>query len=229
MAKKQKKAAAADNEIVLSINGSMLTFQNKEELDKQIEKGTLDPTNILGGTLKDGYCNYALEVVAGINSGKKANFDGKTCLVTNDLTLAFRELRPHMAYIDDLFKINGVHILNIADMQAHELTTRFTILGFQVKGSGVNESVVIIGEKFVEEVGDHVVWKSPKIIIGQHSHYKWIDNLNDVIRRCREEVRLYHHGKYTKEVAEVVETNPAQTSLLENDQIQTEDFESAKV
>lgn len=227
MAKKKKDAAAAENaEIMLTCNGVQTIFRDKEDLDQKIKSGYFDPTNILSGLMKDGYCNYGLEVVAGVNSGKKASFDGKTCLFTNDLNNAFRDLRPHMAYIDDLFKINGVTIMRIEDMQQHELTTRFTINGFQIKGTGINEAVVIIGEKYVEEVGDHVSWKSPKITIGEHSHYKWMDNLNAVIRRCREEVQLYHHGKYTKEVAEVKpEVDPSQTSILDV----TEDFTAAKV
>lgn len=113
----------------------------------------------------------------------------------------------HLACLDDAFKTAGVQVTldgvthfesdglsygNIDQMRNHELTGNYVVTGFKIKGGKGNESVVLIGTKYVSMAGDHMELQTPKIPLDQSSSYTWHNELSEVCELIREEVALYY-------------------------------------
>ncbi len=153
---------------------------------------------IKGATLKDGYCDYVYEVTKGGSRGEKHRVEGPG-LYEDDLRFSFGKLSVHMAAIDDVFKHSGIEIDDINNYHASEQAHLFSVSGFKVSGAEGDESVVLIGAKYVSCSGGRIEIKTPKIPIDNMSSYPWYLQLREAINVALEEVALYKEGKYVIE------------------------------
>jgi hypothetical protein len=172
-----------------------ITDKTIEAISKLNEGTALEITS---AQIKDDFCNYSFDIIKGVGAGQNHSVKGKGLIVDQDMHTAFAKLNVHLAYIDDVFHNNKIEVGDIDTMHGHELTDRYLVTGFIVKGGEENLSVVLQGSKSVDSVMDRIELTSPKISIESTSHYKWYNELQTAIEECREEVLLYNAGKYTQ-------------------------------
>lgn len=152
--------------------------------------------SIRSADLKDGICNYSYEMTQGIGLGDVHNVKG-TNLVKRDMKDAFSKLNVHLAFIDDAFKYREIEIEDIDRYHNHELTGNFEVTGFKIKGGEDDESIVLVGTKYIGSAGGgRMEITTPKIALDSLSSYKWYNELKDAADKAREEVALYKEGKY---------------------------------
>lgn len=188
-------------------------------------------------SIHDDFCHYSYDIINGIGEGRTIKSTNKSNIIGDSLRKAFSKLIVHLACIDDVFKNNGIEIDDIDQFHNHELTGLYHVTGFKVKGGQDNESVILIGSKYVSTSGGRIEIESPKIPLDNLSSYKWYNELKTAFTKAREQVELYHEGEYTMvEVPEVEEKKPSATQLTIGDVIEEEthsgddsDFENAKV
>lgn len=195
--------------------------KKEKEQSQQVQK----PLVIMSASLNDGLCNYSFEIKSGVGEGFTHTVKGKG-IADEDLNRAFFPLNTHLAIIDDIFKHSGIEIDKLSSFYTHELSQRYTVVSFKVIGEEENEQVILIGTKRISCSGNEISIQTPKIPIDVLSSYPWAKALKSVIDSCRDEVELYHGGKYTP-----VETNTL--SVDENQMnighvIDDVDFEVAK-
>lgn len=168
---------------------------------------------IIYAEIKDDYCNYHYRN----NTGKQKEFTHKvtntTGIIDDDMKNAFAKLAVHLAAKDDIFRHSGVEIEDINTMHVHELATLYQVTGFKMKGGPGDESVVLIGNKYLSG-GDRMELDSPKISIDNLSSYKWWSELLQAVQECQEEVLLYHEGKFTVKEKKEPETKAVQNTLF---------------
>lgn len=193
--------------------------KKKKPVKETTEEKTIE---ILGSTLKDGYCNYSMKVLKGPGAGTH-NVKGEG-LADEDLLEAIEAFNVHLAIIDDVFKHNKIDIKNCDKMINHELTANYIATGFKIVGSSDDESVILIGSKYVT-CGGRICFETPKIPLNGSSSYEWYNELKVASDKAREEVHLYINGKCTAPEQESFDTN--QMTIM--DQIQDVEFENAKV
>lgn len=167
---------------------------------------------ITDAALKDDFCNYTFEITEGIGVGDTHAVKGKG-IIKDDLRHAFGKLNVHLALIDDVFKHSGIEIDDIDKYHTDDLTTLYTVTGIKVKGSKENESVILIGNKYVSSAGGRIELASPKIPMDNLSSYKWYNELKAAVDDVRNEVELYKEGKYTPVETDDDEDNPAQLTI----------------
>jgi hypothetical protein len=170
--------------------------------------------NITQAQIKDDFCHYSYEVIQGIGLGDTHNVKGSG-IIDDDMRNAFSAFNVHMAVIDDAFKNKGVEIVDIDSMRNHELTGYYHVTGFKIKGSAENESIILLGNKYVSAAGGRMELESPKIPLDNLSSYKWYNELKTAADAARKEVELYKGGKYTAVEAEEQETKYKQTTILD--------------
>lgn len=144
--------------------------------------------------LKDGFCNYVMEVTEGHNKGDRHKVDGSS-VHTDDLGKAFERLNVHLACIDDVFKHAGLDIDDIDKFHSHELAHQYRVGGIKLKGSDENIGVILIGSKDISQAGGRIELVSPKIPIDTLSSYKWYNELRDAVDNILYEVKCYREGK----------------------------------
>lgn len=149
---------------------------------------------VTSGIIKDMKCNYGYEISEGIGLGNKSNTTG-IHVIKDDMKRAFVLFNVHMAFIDDVFKTSNVEVDDIAHVVGHDHTYNYSVTGFKIAGGEDNETIVLIGNKFVS-VGGRINLVSPKIPIDNLSSYKWAKQLKEAADQARKEVSLYHGGKY---------------------------------
>lgn len=151
---------------------------------------------IMEAAIKDDFCNYHYENIEGIGIGDKHKVIRKKAgYIKDDMKKAFAKLNAHIAFIDDIFSHAGNDVEDIDMMHAHEFTFLYTVTAFRISGDEENESVILVGDKFVN-IGGRITLETPKIPIDNSSSYKWYNELKTAIDVCREEVALYAEGKY---------------------------------
>lgn len=184
-------------------------------------------------TIKDDFCNYSYEIISGIGRGDSESAKGSN-IIDIDMHKAFAKFNVHLAVIDDAFKYKGVEIADIDKEHNHELTGYYQVTGFKIKGGKENESIVLIGTKYVSTAGARMEIATPKIALDNLSSYKWYNELRKAADNAREEVALYKEGKYT-EVEPEEKEDPAQLKIDMGEAVESEenesmeDFEGAKV
>lgn len=151
----------------------------------------------VSGIIKDDYCNYSYDIMHGIGAGNNGSFKGKG-IIDPDMIEAFRMLNVHMAIIDDAFANSKVEIDNVDKFHNHELTARYNVTGFKIVGGTENESIILIGTKWVTLAGGRIALETPKIPLDQMASYTWYNELKEASDKVRLEVELYDGGKYTK-------------------------------
>lgn len=158
---------------------------------------------ITGATIKDMLCNYNYTVTGELNAGETGAIKGPG-VVDKDLLSAMARFNVHLACLDDAFKTANIEIgidnefKNIDTLRSHELTGNYIVTGFIIRGGVGNESLILIGTKYISMCGDHMELKTPKIPLANGSSYTWHNELSEVCELVREEVALYREGKYTE-------------------------------
>lgn len=153
------------------------------------------PFKIMEAALKDGFCNYSYDITEGVGIGDTHKVKGKG-VITDDLKDAFTTFNVHLAVIDDVFKHSNVNIPNIDKFHNHELTGLYEVTGIKIKGVGDNETVELVGTKYVN-AGDRISLVTPRITLDQLSSYPWYNELASAVERARMEVEEYKNGKCT--------------------------------
>lgn len=166
--------------------------------------------------IKDDFCNYQFEITEGVGIGDTHNVKGSG-VIEDDMRHAFGKLNVHLACIDDVFKHSKIEIDDIDKYHNHDLAGIYHATGIKIKGSKDNESVVILGNKYVSSAGGRIDLVTPKIPLDSLSSYKWYNELKAVVDNIREEVALYKEGKYTPvEEEEEQKPNPRQLRITDN-------------
>jgi hypothetical protein len=148
---------------------------------------------IIDASIVDDFCNYKYEITEGVGILDTHKVDGKG-IILDDLRNAFVNFNVHLACIDDSFKRGGIEITDIDQNHGDEITTCYHVTGFKIKGGKDNESISLIGTKYVS-LGGRLNLITPFIPIDSLSSYKWYNELKAAADRAREEVALYKEGK----------------------------------
>lgn len=160
---------------------------------------------IIDASLKDDLCNYSYQVTNGVGLGDSHKVNGSG-IIEDTLRHAFGKLNVHLACIDDVFKHSGIEIEDIDDLHGDELSFLYSVSGFKIKGGREDESVILIGSKYVSAAGGRIELSSPKIPLDNLSSYKYSEELKAAIDAARHQVELYKEGNYTAVEEEEVDT-----------------------
>lgn len=200
----------------------------KKKVSKD-EKKLLEATksySIKEASIKDDFCNYTFEITDGIGVGDTHNVKGSG-RVEIDMNDAFAKLNVHLAVIDDVFKHSGIDIEDIDKYHNDELASLYNVSGIKIKGGRENESVILIGSKYISSAGGRIELASPKIPLDNLSSYKWYNELKAATDDVRREVELYKEGKYIP--VEVEEEGDSRQMTIGDAIGDNEDFENGKM
>lgn len=204
---------------------------------KRITKAVKDiilPKNsyiITDASLKDDFCNYTFEITEGIGLGDTHAVKGKG-IIKDDMRHVFGRANVHLAVIDDVFKHSGIEIEDIDQLHAHDLASMYNVTGIIIKGGKENESVILVGNKYVSSAGGRIELKSPKIPLDHLSSYQWYNELKTVTDDIRKEVELYKEGKYTPVDVDDEDDHSSQlkiTDMLDKGEESDDDLENSKI
>ena len=148
-------------------------------------------------SVKDDYCHYTQVLTKGIGEGDTHKVKG-TGIVKSDMHEALGKLRVHMAIIDDVYLHSNIEIDDIEKFYNHDLTLLYNVTGFKMKGTEENESIAIIGSKYVTSAVGRIALETPDVLMEASSGYKWYNELKAAADLCRDEVAMYALGKCTK-------------------------------
>ncbi len=162
--------------------------------------------------LKDDFCDYVFEITEGIGSGDTHKVKGSG-VILEDMRKAFERLNVHLAVIDDSFKLGRVEIDDIDKYHGHEFTLLYNVTGIKVRGSRENETVILVGNKYVSSAGGRIELATPKIPMDNMSSYKWYNELNAAVEAVRDEVAAYKEGKYEAIEEEEEDDNVKQLTI----------------
>lgn len=163
---------------------------------------------------KDHYANCGFEITEGIGKGGTGTFKGKGLIVKADLLNAFADLNVHLASLDDAFKSAGVSEDELSELVSHELTGKYTVVGFKLTGSEEDLKVSLIGDKYISSSLGRMYVETPAIPL-EGSSYAHSHDLHEAIAKVRDEVEQYKNGKYDiQEENEIPEDDENQLSLL---------------
>lgn len=222
-----------------SIDGNTITISDSNAFQKHLEgaTGKLKEANeerqyiINDAVIKDHLCNYTFEITKGIGAGDKHSVKGSG-VIEDDLRHAFGKFNVHLAVIDDVFKHSNIEITDIEEFETHDLTSLYVVTGFKIKGSKENESIILLGKKFVNSAGGRIELESPKIPLDNLSSYPWYQQLKEAADNARFKVALYKEGKYVPVETDEEEDHSHPTQLRISDNIQHDndaDFEDARL
>jgi hypothetical protein len=213
-------------------NEPLSSFQNlnqtgrEDDVDNDADERGL---SIIAAKIKDGVCHYSYEILQGVGQGATHNVKGPG-IIKDSLRKAFERLRVHMAVIDDAFKNSGVEIDDIDNFHNAEITGCYVVDGFKIKGSAENESIVLLGNKYVSSAGGRMELASPKIPLDNFSSYKWYNELKILSDNARAEVELYNAGNYTPIEKEEEDVIYKQATILDQvSETADSEFEGAEI
>ena len=139
---------------------------------------------IVSATLNDGLCKYSYQVLDGVCSGDEHTVKGKG-LYDDDLGEAMRQLNVHLALIDDVFLHSEIEFDHVEGLINHELTANYNVTGFKTNGEGDDQSVILMGTKSISSASGTIGLQTPKVLLSEHSSYKWWEELKHVINHCK--------------------------------------------
>lgn len=171
---------------------------NMSSLTKGLEKflkSEKKTFNITEAVIKDDFCTYKYEVIEGVGLGDVHGVKGSG-RVKDTMLEAFAKFAVHLAVIDDAFKHSNIEIDDIDKFHAEELTTHYRVNGFKIKGDADNESLVLMGNKYVTNGHGRMELETPKIMLDNLSSYKWYNELKAAADAVRHEVAMYKEGNY---------------------------------
>lgn len=173
------------------------TKDNPIEMDalKEILGAPVRDFKVVEASIKDEYCDYAYEQTSGIGVGRKHKVTGEY-IVMVDMLNAFTRFNVHLATLDDAFKVSGILVDDINAFHNHEITMGYRVTGFKVKGIPDCETISFTGTKYSDTARGYFNITTPFIPIDSLSSYKWYNELKDATDAARQEVALYHEGKY---------------------------------
>lgn len=145
--------------------------------------------------IKDDFCNYTYEITAGVGISNTHTVKGKH-IILDDMRTAFAQFNVHLAVLDDAFKIAGIEIGDIDQFHGDDITGRYVVTGFKIKGGKDNESISLVGTKYSYTAGGRMAITTPFIALDNLSSYKWYNEFRDAAGKAREEVALYQEGKF---------------------------------
>jgi hypothetical protein len=183
----------------------------RKKANETPEYEVADGISIVKAEIKDDFCNYDYEVTEGKATGFTHGVKGKG-VIDDDMRTAFSKLAVHLAVIDDMYKHSGKTIEDIDQHHSDELATLYSVTGFKIVGGEDSEAIILIGNKYLSG-GSRMKLESPKTSIDASSSYKWWNELKTAADKCREEVSMYHNGKYTIEEVEEEEEVLKQTKM----------------
>ncbi|HXR85051.1 MAG TPA: hypothetical protein VN722_12115 [Hanamia sp.] len=187
--------------------------------------------SITEAAIKDDFCNYSFEVVKGIGIGDKASIKGKAGTIKESLRKAFTKFNVHLAFMDDVFKNSNIEIEDIDKLHDDEHTSLYSVTGFKINGGDENESIILVGNKYISS-GGRITLETPKIFIHEHSGYKWYNELKQAADIARNEVAKYKEGNYIPVVEDEDAVDPAQLTMCfsaEETEDDLSDFKMAAV
>jgi hypothetical protein len=132
--------------------------------------------SIMEASIKDDLCNYTFKVTSGVGSGDSHSVKGSG-IIEEDMRAAFRMLNVHLAAIDDVFNLSKIELEDIDNYHAHELATRYHVTGVKIKGGSENETIILIGSKYVGTAGGRIELATPRIPMDNLSSYNWYNEL----------------------------------------------------
>jgi hypothetical protein len=187
--------------------------------------------SITKAALKEEICNYSYEVLQGVGEGATHDVKGPG-LVKDELTEAFVKFNVRLAALDEVFKHSSIEIDDIDKFHVHDLTYKYHVNSFEIKGSSDKESIVLKGYKYTAQ--GQVELKTPKIILDNLAGYKWYNELKTAADEARRQVKKYHEGNYEpieKDIEVDLKEAKRQGKLFakEEEQQVDQDFENAKV
>lgn len=185
----------------------------------------LKPCVIKSAQINDDFCNYSYEIQSGVGVGDVHAVKGKG-IIDEDMRIAFFPLNAHLACIDDVFKHSKIEVDNIDNFHNDPLTGLYNVTGFKIKGGNDNESVVLVGNKFVNSAGGRIELETPQIPLDNLSSYQWYNELKTALDNARNEVELYKDGKCTP-VDNKEKVDPNQMTI--GDEIPSMDMEEGRV
>lgn len=176
--------------------------------------GGFDKHNLVitAASIKDDFCHYSYEITGGVGLGDSHSVKGSG-VIEDDMRTAFSKFNVHMAFIDDVFKHSGIEVEDIDAQHSNELTFLYTVTGFKIKGKEDNESIILIGNKYVSSAGGRIEMETPKIALDDLSSYKFYNELRDAAEKARNEVWLYKEGKCTIPESDEEEETRKQTKI----------------
>lgn len=189
---------------------------------------------ITEAAIKDDFCNYSFEVVRGVGVGDKLSVKGKAGTIKESLRKAFVKFNVHLAFMDDVFKNSGMEIQDIDNLHNDEHTFLYSVTGFKINGGEENESIILVGNKYISS-GGRITLETPKIFIHELSSYKWYNELKLAADIAREQVAQYKEGNYIAVEEDMETEDPAQLkisfSAKEKEAVEDDmsDFEMAAV
>jgi hypothetical protein len=202
----------------------------RKKKEAPVHEVQLKELEIKKASLRDGFCDYQYKINIGTGAGDTHAVKGSG-IIDDDLRNAFRKLHAHLAFIDGGF--DNYQLESINDAEDHEVTERYRVTTFDVKGSNEDESIILIGTKYSPHIGENLEIKTDKIRISvdSNSRYKWYNELREVSVLVRDEVEQYKNGKCTPpEVHDSApDYDPNQVSLLDQDGVNEDEFEASKV
>lgn len=210
MTKKSKKGTK-ENPIHIALAGEITSTEEKQ-------------IRIISAIIKDDFCNYSYDITLGVGIGDTHNVKGKG-IIKDDMRDAFGDFNVHLATVDDIFKHSGIDIKNIDKLRNHPHVGLYEVTGFKIKGIAENETICLIGTKYVN-IGGHIELETPPIALDNLSSYPWWNELKSAADVARKEVELYKNGKYTS--AEPEETEDAE-QLTIGDELNNAELEKARV
>ena len=180
----------------------------KKGKNKDKEQPEVKPVVFTGATLRDGFCDYAMNIKQGAGVGNHT-VKGEG-LFKPDLHNAFQRLNVHLAIIDDIFLHAGLDIASVNEADNTTHSGLYDVTGIKLKGTEENLSVILVGDKrIVSTGGERIQLQSPKILLVPGSIYKWYNELKEAIDIVLAEVNEYHNGKW-----DPVEEEPADPNQL---------------
>lgn len=173
----------------VKVEGNTLTIE-ADNIQDALD--ALKPIKITSASIKEQKCNYGYEYQTGPTAGDKIPTRKSHGLIHEDLQTAFDALRVHLAIADDAFKHVFAELPALEDLASHEITQGYTFTGFKIQGDEEDEGYFLIGDKWVT-LGT-MGCAPPKI--GEHSNYKYWDDLKEKIATALDEVEQYMNGKH---------------------------------
>lgn len=163
---------------------------NKQTIENDDVQEHESPYIITSAKIAEMKCSYGYEFKEGATAGDKIpNRKGEN-LIHEDLKNAFNELTPHLAILDDAFKLLP-KVKTFEDKAKHNAVDGYYITGFKVQGTDENVGYILIGDKSVEYGA--IGFETPKVTSA--SGYPFYSQLREAIEHVRSEVLLYMDGK----------------------------------
>lgn len=161
-----------------------------------LEVKSMDSTLLITGAfVKNDLCKYFYDIVEGVGAGDSHSVTGKGT-VESSMYDRLSKLNVHAAVLDDAFKVAEVEIgKNIYAMNGDELTLKYRVTGFRLKGTINNQTIVLIGTKQVAHGQMNI--DTPEVSIDNISGYPYWMELRTAIAKLSEEVVLYKDGNYS--------------------------------